>query len=680
MSDVTVSFGAKDEGLASSLKKFNDGLGNTGKAAQQASAAVGASFGSMIKAGAGLAVGIGAVKAVFAGITSTIGSFTDALDMGGRLSDTASRTGMLAGEVLLLERAFENTGLSADNVAGTINKMQKALAGVNEEGEPTNKTFAQLGLNMSVLKTLSPDEQFKAIATAISDIPDPAERAAAAMSIFGKSGGALLPLFRDFSGTMSDAKGQLGGMVDVMNNNASTFDAVSDKIKVIQGKFTEFAAGILSVVVPALDFITEALSRIDAATIGKQLATAFMGATTAMEGFTAAMNLIKAGDLAGAFSLAFSSIALQVKQTANEMYKNFNAAFSAAGTFLASIFDTDGALAQTAFALFEMFSQRIVSTISRGLANAFAGSILTEGLSTQLNLAANEANTAANNIEDSLNGAGGRIIEQFSAAGAAIPASFNAAYEETKPIFSNLEAEAAAVQQKMDQIPVPAAELNSIWTEILGNVEGASMSLSGNFQAGLDAAVGASKEISSNFEQLSSSFDSGLGPSSSELSDQVAALKTSSELPATGPSESAIGAASPMSGPTSSSAPQAGSASSTYQYKDSNGTNRIRIDASTSQSAFDRGPHGEKIDVYGGKTAEEFAGSVGKESPAMKMARERSERESTQATQIKKEAGKTAGGGGASTKPIDPLTAAVEQIKSLMEKLEAKLPQVALGV
>lgn len=673
MSDVNVGFSAKDEGFSSSLKKFNSDLGGVGKSAQKASAAVGASFGSMIKAGAGLALGIGGVMAVFKGITGTIGSFTDALDMGGRLADTASRTGILAGEVLLLERAFSNTGLSADDVAGTINKMQKALVGVNEEGEPTNKTFAQLGLNMSYLKTLSPDQQFKQIAEAISDIPDPAERAAAAMGIFGKSGAAMLPLFRDFSGTMSDAQAQLGGMVDVMNRNASTFDAVSDKINVIQGKFTEFAAGILSVVIPALDFVTEGLARIDAAKIGRDLATAFVGATTAMDGFAAATSLIKAGDLSGAFSLAFSSIVLQVKQAGNEIYRNLIAAFSASAEFLVTMFDIGGPLMRTIVISFQKIGTDFTISMAKGVASILEGvPFMSKAYQNVIDNIA--VMTGRSEIYgDLIKQQAGQIGTQLTEAGKAFPASFADAYAETQPLFTGLEADAAAVEETMARIPVPAAKLNSVWTDILNNVDDASMSLSTKFKAGIDSAVGASDKLAANFAGLSGGFDSGLGEGNTALSDQVAALKTSVQMPVV--PTSAGPAAAPSLPPGYRALNKSGTS---YEYQDERGNTRRRINASPSRSARETM---SPVDVFGGKTAEEFAGKVkGIESPAMKMARERSEREAGLAKQTQKKT-KAGGGKGDGTEPVkeDPLFGLVEKIRILMADLKDKLPTNALA-
>jgi hypothetical protein len=671
MSDVNVGFSAKDEGFSSSLKKFNSDLEGVGKSAQKASAAVGASFGSMIKAGAGLATGVGGVMAVFKGITGTIGAFSDALDMGGRLADTASRTGLLAGEVLLLERAFSNTGLSADDVAGTINKMQKALVGVNEEGEPTNKTFAQLGLSMSYLKTLSPDQQFKQIAQAISDIPDPAERAAAAMGIFGKSGGAMLPLFRDFSATMSDAKGQLGSMVDVMNKNASTFDAVGDKINVIKGKFTEFAAGILDVVIPALDFVTEGLARIDAAKIGRDLATAFVGATTAMDGFAAATNLIKAGDLSGAFSLAFSSIVLQVKQTANEIYKNLVAAFSASAEFLKTMFDMGGPLMRTIVISFQKIGTEFTISMAKGVASILEGvPFMSKAYQNVIDNIA--VMTGRSEIYgDLIKEQSGQIGAQLTEAGKSFSTSFADSYAQVQPIFTGLEADAAAIEETMARIPVPAAKLSSVWTDILSNVDAASMSLSTKFNAGINSAVGASDKLAANFAGISGEFDSSLGESNTTLSDQVAALKTTVEQPAT--MSAAPAAAAPSLPPGFRALNKSGTS---YEYQDAKGNTRRHINVSPTISARETM---SPVDVYGGKTAEEFAGKVGKESPALKMARERAEREASLAKQTEKKT-TTGPGKGGGTEPVkeDPLFGLVEKIRALMSDLKDKLPINAL--
>ena len=65
-----------------------------------------------------------------------------------------------------------------------------------DDGRPglASNAFTKLGLNAAELAKLPADQAFSTIAQKISEIQNPAERATAAMQIFGKSGQSLLPL------------------------------------------------------------------------------------------------------------------------------------------------------------------------------------------------------------------------------------------------------------------------------------------------------------------------------------------------------------------------------------------------------------------------------------------------------------------------------------------------------
>ena len=54
-----------------------------------------------------------------------------AADMGGQLSDLSARTGIAAGKLAILQRAFEDNGVSGDQVGTVINKLQKRRAIAN---------------------------------------------------------------------------------------------------------------------------------------------------------------------------------------------------------------------------------------------------------------------------------------------------------------------------------------------------------------------------------------------------------------------------------------------------------------------------------------------------------------------------------------------------------------------
>jgi hypothetical protein len=106
----------------------------------------------------------------------------------------------------------------------------------------------------------------------IASIEDPTQRAATASEVFGeKLGGKLLPVLVDFSGNLEDARGKVGSLEQVMNENADTFDKFSENIDAIKGKMAAFAAGVLSETIPALEDLGKSMEQVDAAGLGKDV-------------------------------------------------------------------------------------------------------------------------------------------------------------------------------------------------------------------------------------------------------------------------------------------------------------------------------------------------------------------------------------------------------------------------
>lgn len=338
MSGINIKFGATDAGFTSTISKVKDSTKSLDSTVEKTSEKVNTSFASMAKAGAALALGFGAIKLAGDAIIGTFGAFRDALDLGGELSDLSDQTGETAGNLLILQRAFDNSGVGADAVGTSINKMQKVLVEASEGSEGAREKFDRLGLSWSEMATKSPTEQMKMLAEAISGLPTPAERSAAAMEWFGKSGGRTLAFLNDFTGAVEGARGELGTMPDIMDANARTFDTISDKITVIGGKFKEFAAGMLGEMTPMLETIATAIAGIDTAAIGKRVAQVFLGGTEAMQGFAAALSAMKLGEFSMAFDIAFASIKLQAAQSANSIYANLKAAIAASVEFVTVAF------------------------------------------------------------------------------------------------------------------------------------------------------------------------------------------------------------------------------------------------------------------------------------------------------------------------------------------------------
>jgi hypothetical protein len=464
-SAITVKIGAETDGIEQGLKGIQNSLKNLESNTQASAEGFGNSFTGM--AGA-VAVGELAVKAfsaavdvAFAAARNVVQGFGDALDLGGRLSDLSASTGETAGKLLVLERAFDNSGIGAEKVGSSIAKMQKNIEDARDGSGTAANAFAAMGVSVDELEGKLPTEQFKILSSGIQSIDDPTKRAAAAMGVFGKSGAELLPLLTNLEGELGEARDTVGSMAEIMDRRNATFDAVGDRFKTIGEKVRDFAAGILDKALPAIDAITSALSRIDAAKIGQNLADAFLGGQKAMSGFQASIDAIKTGNISAAFSIFWDSLKLQAAQTANEIYKRLIAAFQTAGQFLAEIFSPSGALIGTAISAFQLLGNKITESIATNLAKALAGNVLTKGISDSLFNVANDSYEAGVKIQQNLTNAGGAIAEQFIEAGKALPKSFEENYATIPPLFNDLEGLQAKIAAQEKDIAANVAAGNA---------------------------------------------------------------------------------------------------------------------------------------------------------------------------------------------------------------------------
>ena len=365
--NIKVGFSATDAGYTSTVKKINDSTKTIDDNVKKVSGSVTSSFASMIKAGAGLAVGFGAIKAAGALVSKVFEGFGEALDLGGQLKDLSDRTGESAGNLMLLQRAFQNAGSSAEAVGPAINKLQKFMIDAANGSEKNNEALSRLGLTFNDLKGKAPIEQMQILAERIQGITDPAERSAAAMSIFGKAGGQLLPVLMNLSGELETAKGQLGSMPDIMTRFNKVFDDVSDNITIIKGKFMEFAAGLLSKLAPALEFVTTMMTRFDAAAFGERVGQALIGAGQGMQAFKSAMDALALGEFKLAMEIAFNAMRLSAAESFNSIVKHAQASFSAVAEFIKAVLGPGSGLYTIITGTFETLGMKFSRSVGEGL-------------------------------------------------------------------------------------------------------------------------------------------------------------------------------------------------------------------------------------------------------------------------------------------------------------------------
>lgn len=140
-------------------------------------------FDSMISVAKKASIALGGIFTIEK-ISSAISS---AIQYAGEIDKIAQKAGISAKAASELAFAFQQNELEVQSVTASLRAMQVNLA----KGDDS---FRQLGLSIDSLKTQSADKQFAIIAQRISEIVDPADRARAAVEIFGKAGADLLPI------------------------------------------------------------------------------------------------------------------------------------------------------------------------------------------------------------------------------------------------------------------------------------------------------------------------------------------------------------------------------------------------------------------------------------------------------------------------------------------------------
>ena len=388
-------------------------------------------------AGAAFAAGMKVMEIAAAATRAVVDSFGQALDLGGRLTDLKARTGETAGQLLLLERAFENTGIGADKVGTVINKLQNFMQDAANGGDKQTAAMAQLGVTLQELQGKTPIEQMRIFAERISAIEDPTQRVAVASDVFGsKLGGSLLPILMSFSGELRNAQDELGSMTKIMDQNSDVFDTIGDKFEIIKGKLTEFAAGVMSRALPALELFTTAFSKFDAAGFGQRLADAFIGGREAMNGFSKALEALKVGNLSLAFEIAFASVLLQTKQTANEIYRNFVASLKAVGGFIVEVLGPDSTIWSMISMQFEKLGLGVEISFKRSVKSIMeATGLFSTDTINAIQESIDMTSDSIGSLEYLMKASAGTIKTDFKNAASAFPEEFKRAYGETKPIF-----------------------------------------------------------------------------------------------------------------------------------------------------------------------------------------------------------------------------------------------------
>lgn len=208
---------------------------------------------------------IGLGTAIGAPLAASVASFAAS---GAAVDDMANRTGIGSDALQELSYAAGQSATDIDSLEKGLLKMQRTMVEAGEGSQSAQDALAKLGLSAADLSGLTGDMQFERIAGQIASITDPAQRTAAAIAIFGKSGAQLLPLMNEGSAGIARMRDEAQRLGLVMSQDAIKNAAVLDdgihRLTMTLGAFKNaIGAAIVGPAIQFTDWLTTSVGAVN---------------------------------------------------------------------------------------------------------------------------------------------------------------------------------------------------------------------------------------------------------------------------------------------------------------------------------------------------------------------------------------------------------------------------------
>jgi hypothetical protein len=353
-------------------------------------------------------------------------------------SKLAARLGMTYGEFAGLSLAGELAGVGMDTIANAVSKADVAFVRAVEGSKTARAAFDGLGLSLEQLNGMSSADRFDAIAAAIAALPTEAQRAEAAVQLFGRAGLALLPLFAGGAEGIAQARAEAERFgLTLSNLQGQNVEAMNDSFTRAQAAVQGVIQQVVAYLAPAIESVTTAFSdlvgSVGGATIGQTIGEGIL---------QGARFLAQIGD---SLIANLSSVWAYVSQVGGQ----WNAVFQI-GSQVASLFAGIGDALQAAFGMLALAISGPVEALAR--AAQFIGDKLgidTSGLDAFIDGAAAFNNSIADGIEQNAQSAAANFSAAIFGDESAASSLGDAI---AGPLTTSIDASIAAAREAAEQV------------------------------------------------------------------------------------------------------------------------------------------------------------------------------------------------------------------------------------
>jgi hypothetical protein len=213
---------------------------------------------SVIEVGRLIVDGLQTIGNVISGALSQVSAFVSRISSAfDSFNDLSARTGIGVEALQGYSLAAKLAGVDTEAFGSAVQRLAVTI-GKATPGDNLDKSLRNINLSVAQLRGLAPEQQFSAISDAISGLPTAADRAAAAVEIFGKQGAALAPLFREGAESIEDLRERaqrLGVIVD--ETQLSNIGAMNDAFDLARATVEGIAGQVIGNLAPAVTGVVD---------------------------------------------------------------------------------------------------------------------------------------------------------------------------------------------------------------------------------------------------------------------------------------------------------------------------------------------------------------------------------------------------------------------------------------
>ena len=127
-----------------------------------------------------------------------------AIEAADNLYIMSQRTGIAASTLSALNIPLKQNGSSVDEFSSSMKFLSRNIEQASEGNATLLKRFTDLGLSVTALKALTPEQQFYAVAAALAQVTDQSKFADDGLTLMGRGAAGLFPLIRETGGELEN--------------------------------------------------------------------------------------------------------------------------------------------------------------------------------------------------------------------------------------------------------------------------------------------------------------------------------------------------------------------------------------------------------------------------------------------------------------------------------------------